>query len=301
MKNAVAQNISKKSNDYTALDTIDYFCNKGFHMEGNKSVFCTYTGEWSESPKCLPTTKFKSHLLAAVLSPILFLLTTLLIMVTVKHRMHLKAQKKADMETKQVEFDVILMETNAADRPLLPLQRKLDFKRNKLFDAFVLYHFDSGDDFVLNHILPELEEKRKFRLNVHSRDFRAGHDIKDNIEEAIESSNSAIIVMSQGFVDSMWCKEEFKHCYIEIMKDAAFNLFVIMMQPADTLVNISNYIKKFITNKTYLYVNDVELFAKLATNLNNARQPEYDTDNNSSIEAVNDDDDDDDDDDEHSG
>ena len=100
-----------------------------------------------------------------------------------------------------------------------------------------MYHFDSDDDFVVNHLVPELEEVRNFKLHIHSRDFTPGYDIKDNIEEAIESSNSAIIIMSQGFVDSVWCKEEFTHCYIENMKDESFDLFVIMMQPADTLVN----------------------------------------------------------------
>ena len=76
--------------------------------------------------------------------------------------------------------------------------------------------------------------------------------------------------MSQGFVDSMWCKKEVTHCYIENMKDAAFNLFVIMMQPADTLVNLSNYMKTFIANKTYLTVNYQDLF----THLENAREPD---------------------------
>ena len=118
-------------------------------------------------------------------------------------------------------------------------------KRNRDCDAFVLYHFDSNDSFVVNDLLIELEETRNFKLCIHSRDFVPGRDIKDNIEAAIEGSNSAIIVMSQGFIDSPWCREEFKHCYLENMKDAAFNLFVIMMQPADTLVNISPYMKTF--------------------------------------------------------
>ena len=64
------------------------------------------------------------------------------------------------------------------------------------------------------------------------------------------------------------------HCYIENMKDAAFNLFVIMMQPADALVNISPYMKTFFANKTYLQVNDPELFTKLATHLEIARKPQ---------------------------
>ena len=83
-------------------------------------------------------------------------------------------------------------------------------------------------------------------------------------------------------MDSMSCKEEFTLCYIENMKDAAFNLFVIMMQPADTLVNISPYTKTFFANKTYLQVDDPELFTKLAAHLETSNHPENDdfNDNN---------------------
>ena len=154
------------------------------------------------------------------------------------------------------------------------LDADLPLKRKRTFDATIFYHFDSDDDFVLYHLLPELEETRDFKLCFHSRNFTPGRDIKDNIEEAIEGSNSAIIVMSQGVVDSMWCKEEFTHCYIENMRDAAFNLFVIMMQPANTLVNISPYMKTFFANKTYLRINDPELYIKLARHMENARQSE---------------------------
>ena len=51
-----------------------------------------------------------------------------------------------------------------------------------------------------------------------------------------------------------------------------------MMQPADTLVNISNYMKTFFAHKTYLHVNDPELFLKLATHLESARQTQNDND-----------------------
>ena len=158
------------------------------------------------------------------------------------------------------------------------------FKETEPLMPIVLYHFDSDDDFVMNHLVPKLEETRGYKLCMHSRNFTPGRDIKDNIEEAIEGSNSAIIIMSQGFVDSPWCKEEFTHCYIENMKDPAFNLFVIMMQPADTLVNMSNYMKTFFTKKTYLQVNDPELFTKLAIHLDNARLPKDDYVNNSANE-----------------
>ena len=189
-----------------------------------------------------------------------------------------KAKQIHGMIRFQMQVDVKEM-----DEPLKAFRRKevpVYMKRNREFDPFVLYHFDSDDDFVISHILPQLEENRGFKLFIHSRNFTPGRDIKDNIEEAIEGSNSAIIIMSQRFVDSMWCKEEFTHCYIENMKDAAFNLFVIMMQPADTLVNISPYMKTFFANKTYLQVNDPELFTKLATHLEIARKPQNGNDEN---------------------
>ena len=73
------------------------------------------------------------------------------------------------------------------------------------------------------------------------------------------------------------------------MKDAAFNLFVIMMEPEDTLVNVSNYIKTFFDTKTYLNINDPELFSKLATHLDDARQPENDNvnDNGTIVHDIN--------------
>ena len=274
-KNTAVLNISNKNNIYSALHTVDYSCNEGFIIEGNKTITCMYSGEWSTPPKCSLLSKSTTHPLVVVLPVMLFPLFILFVIIFVKNRIRSKKQSQPDLKIyHQVEIDAILREMKRTDRPLLPLKRQLDSKRNSFFDAFVLYHFDSNDNFVLNHLVPELEEKRKFRLFIHNRNFIPGHDITQNIEDAIEVSNSAIIVMSQRFVDSMWCKEEFKHCYIENMKDPAFNLFVIMMQPADTLVNISNYMKTFIDTKTYLNVNDPELFSKLATHLENARQPD---------------------------
>ena len=66
----------------------------------------------------------------------------------------------------------------------------------------------------MDTILPELEENQNppFKLCIHSRDFKPGDPICDNIQKAISQSNSAIIIMSQAFVDSIWCKAEFMQC-----------------------------------------------------------------------------------------
>ena len=101
-------------------------------------------------------------------------------------------------------------------------RKNIPLFRNKIFDAFVSYCYEETD---------------------------AQFAIKNN---AIKNSNSAIIVMSQDYVDSLWCKEEFEQCYMEHMKDPAFKLFVIMMQPADSLENTSLYMDNFFVQKTYL-------------------------------------------------
>ena len=249
---------------------LQYSCNEGFTLVGNNTMTCI-NGSWSKTPpQCKPNT---SPIMAII--TIIFTILTIVVTITlVICKIRLKAKRTVVL--KRLE-DCVDDELNEIDDPLKHFRRVegkdnvSPLKRNRDFDAFVLYHFDSNDSFVVNYLLPELEETRNFNLYIHSRNFTPGLDIKDNIEEAIEGSNSAIIIMSQGFVDSMWCKEEFTHCYIENMKDAAFNLFVIMMQPADTLVNISPYMKTFIANRTYLQVNEPELFAKLARHLEDAR------------------------------
>ena len=240
--------------------TAEFSCNAGFVLEGNSTIVCMYSGEWSSKPPvCLPVAE------PATRSEPWVLVAMVVIITVVVYKMKLKGSRKLIK----------------IDEPILIFKRKNDFSplpRKREFDAFVLYHFDTDDDFVVNHLVPQLEHTRDFKLCIHSRNFTPGRDIIDNIEEAIKDSNSAIIVMSQGFVDSMWCREEFTHCYIENMKDPYFNLFVIMVQPADTLNNKSAYMKTFIANKTYLQVEDPELFTKLADHLEkNSMQAEKDT------------------------
>ena len=145
--------------------------------------------------------------------------------------------------------------------------------RNREYDAFVCYSYEGKDpDFAENIIPQELEEDCRFKLCIHRRNFVAGWDIKWNIMNAIRNSNSAIIIMSQDYVNSLWCVEEFEDCYMENMKDPAFKLFVILMQPVDTLTIKNEYIKSFLTKKAYLKKDDRRLFKKIANYMTLVKQ-----------------------------
>ena len=95
------------------------------------------------------------------------------------------------------------------------------------------------------------------------------------------------MVMSQAFVNSIWCKEEFERCYIENMNDPAFQLFVIMMQPADTLQNLSESMKTFFAQRTYLQRDDPNLIQKIAAYLTEVKKPEPGDDGNNVRDADN--------------
>ncbi len=147
----------------------------------------------------------------------------------------------------------------------------------KTFDAFVCYCYDNEDDlqFAETTIQRALEEEVSppFKLCIHRRDFLPGYDILWNISNAIKNSNSAIIVLSQSYVDSLWCKEEFEQCYMENMRDPAFKLFVVMMEPPENLSNLSTYIESFWSKKTYLERTDERLFPKIADYLAWVKKP----------------------------
>ena len=193
---------SEFNGTFLAMSQVEYECvDETFQMEGNQSVTCMYSGKWYETPKCLKREK-RSHLnpLSIVL-PILVL--PLLIFILTRLLWKYICSKKTTQEY---------------------------FTRIEKYDAFVCYDYNKVDeDFAENRIKMELEEKcdPPFKLCLHRRDFKAAWDIMWNIRNAIQNSNSAIIVMSQEFVNSSWCKEEFEQCYMEHMKDPAFKIFVI--------------------------------------------------------------------------
>ncbi|GAB1597463.1 hypothetical protein Ahia01_000022700 [Argonauta hians] len=64
------------------------------------------------------------------------------------------------------------------------------------YDAFIIYA-DKNRDFVLNYMIPELEEKENLCLNIHHRDFPAGKLITENILSAIQSSRKCVLLLSR--------------------------------------------------------------------------------------------------------
>ena len=227
---------------YQLHEVVQYACvNDTFNMIGNSSISCLHSGHWTHPP---PRCSHQNNL-----HPLVVVLPVLVMPLLV--------------------FLVRVIWTKVKRKRMPVLSRARDF------DAFICYKFDTDYDYAVNHIANTLEEmcEPPLKLCFHERDFLPGLHIKENIKDAITNSNSAIIVMSQAFIDSSWCQEEFAHCYLEHMKDPAFRIFMIMMQPSECLDNPSEYMQRFIDSRTYLSKYDPKLFQKIVSYLHWVKLP----------------------------
>ena len=269
---------------YQLHDVLYYACvNETFEKRG------LYSGQWSHLPPiCVPVKKVKNPEmnLVYITLPVFLIFLIVVIVVALK----CKVKSSPEIKEERIKSDAILTQLTGNNVPLLPIKRKQEstlsldslpsLKRNRKFDTFVLYHFDTDNAFVINSLIPELEETNHLSLNIHSRNFQPGRNIDENIEDAIESSNNAIILMSSGFTSSRWCADEFTHCYIEHIEDPSFKLFIIMMESVRDLPDLTPNMKKLFAEQTYLEGDDPELFTKLARYL----RPEKDNDANDNEE-----------------
>ena len=253
---------------------VTYICdNETYHMEGNNTVTCLKNQHWSLVPDCV---EFIPNTVNEGIAQLLeIVLPTVVLVLLVISSSCLVFWYKRKLKLKRIT----LAETFMLDDTSLT--------RMKKYDAFICYQFDADDEFVKNTIIPELEQNHDppFKLCIFDDAFLPGSSILDNIQVAIENSNSAILVLSQGFVDSNWCQQEFQLCYMEHMKDPAFKLFVIMMQSKDSLQNLTEFMKEYLTREIYLKKDDQKLFSKIASYLTLVKQPKDDEDALGGIEV----------------
>ena len=102
------------------------------------------------------------------------------------------------------------------------------------YDVFVSYAVEDCD-WVLQRLRPELEGRLGLRLCLHQRDFIAGKNIVDNIEDCVQSSRKVLMVFSISFARSQWCQFELALCLHHVMDNDDALLIVSLndMAPRD--------------------------------------------------------------------
>nr|KAG5691250.1 hypothetical protein BaRGS_015218 [Batillaria attramentaria] len=84
------------------------------------------------------------------------------------------------------------------------------------YDIFVSYASED-EDWVFQHLMPELEGRLGLRLCLHERDFIPGKHIVDNIVHCVESSKKVMMLFSADFARSPWCQFELTLCLTHVM------------------------------------------------------------------------------------
>ncbi|XP_063242525.1 toll-like receptor 6 [Bacillus rossius redtenbacheri] len=101
--------------------------------------------------------------------------------------------------------------------------------RDRLFDAYISYSV-KDDAFVAQVLAPGLERgEPRYRLCLHYRDFNVSAYVADTIVEAAESSRRTVVVLSRNFLQSEWCRFEFKSALHEVLKDRRRRLIVVLL------------------------------------------------------------------------
>ncbi|GAB0090886.1 Toll-like receptor [Sergentomyia squamirostris] len=135
-------------------------------------------------------------------------------------------------------------------------------ERDKLYDAFVSYS-SKDEAFVAEDLAPALENgDPSYKLCLHYRDFPVGPYSPDTIVQAVESSRRTIMVLSENFIKSEWCRFEFKSAHHQVLRDRRRRLIVILLGEVPQK-DLDPDIRLYLKTNTFLQWGDKLFWEKL--------------------------------------
>ncbi|VDI82649.1 toll-like receptor 13 [Mytilus galloprovincialis] len=180
-------------------------------------------------------------------------------------------------------FAVIAYKSRYRIRYLIHISRsRRSWKSSKktsqppVFDGFVIYS-EPDKYWLLNNLLPFLENQHGYRLCIHDRDFQYGRPIVDNIVENMDNSRKIVLILSNSFVESPWCKYEVRLANERFLEYGPDSLISIKLEDINTslMENTLKMLIKFTTyavwsehNKEEFYVRILDCFQEKNDNTN---------------------------------
>ena len=157
----------------------------------------------------------------------------------------------------------------------IPCREHVD-SDNCTYDAFIAYAEQDGS-WVFNTLMPRLEEITDnggpgFKLCIHHRDFPVGGCIADNISDKIKESNHTILILSNSFLQSQWCKFEFKTAFVQSMSQKKRHLIMIILEELDKRLTDTD-LKRCLQTFTYVKKDDKLLWDKIVYALSHRGKP----------------------------
>ncbi|XP_013192163.1 toll-like receptor Tollo [Amyelois transitella] len=134
--------------------------------------------------------------------------------------------------------------------------------REKMFDAFVSYS-SKDEAWVAEELVPMLERgDPSYKLCLHYRDIPMGSYAAENIMQAVETSRRTIMVLSENFIKSEWCRYDFKSAHHQVLRDRRRRLIVILLGDVPQK-DLDQDIKLYLKTNTYLHTSDKLFWEKL--------------------------------------
>ncbi|KAI4884275.1 hypothetical protein NFI96_003573 [Prochilodus magdalenae] len=120
------------------------------------------------------------------------------------------------------------------------------------YDAFISYNAQD-EAWVVEELVPNLEDKQGWRLCLHHRDFEPGRPIIDNIMDGIYSSRKTICLITHNYLRSTWCSKEIQMANFRLFQDQKDVLILVFLEDIPSC-HLSPYyqIRKLVKKKTYL-------------------------------------------------
>lgn len=119
-----------------------------------------------------------------------------------------------------------------------------------IYDAFVAYN-TSDRVWVISALMEFLEKKHGMRLCLHERDFSAGMLIVDNIIDKFNVSRKVILVLTNEFAKSQWCKFETLMAQDRFFKNGASSLVLLMLEDISSS-NMNGPLSLLLQSTTYV-------------------------------------------------
>ena len=121
---------------------------------------------------------------------------------------------------------------------------------NYAYDAFVA-HNSNDASWVVRHLLPRLETEGRYRLCLHQRDWPIGREISENIAESIKASRKVIVVLSNNFAQSQWCRMELEMANHRRLSNWRNSLVLVLLESISP-ENQTATLRSLLTTQTYL-------------------------------------------------
>ncbi|XP_047423944.1 toll-like receptor 13 [Mugil cephalus] len=120
------------------------------------------------------------------------------------------------------------------------------------YDAFISYNTDD-EPWVINKLLPKLEDEQGWKLCLHHRDFEPGKPIIDNITDAIYGSRKTICVISRKYLESEWCSREIQAASFRLFDEKKDVLILVFLEEIpDSQLSPYHRMRKLLKRQTYL-------------------------------------------------